>query len=283
VSRANVKYEILQGGIEISAATPASSGTLGAIVTSTETGKPMILTNRHVVSDDADEEAVRESLNLLKLKVKAGAQPWWWKEEYCELLERYFPVFQPAYRGGSKESRLVAWVTLASKASDAAVCTLADGVKSDPAVLANPSYRIPAIGKARNDMLVMKSGKETEVTWGVVTAISDDNIIIEHPFHDVLPVPGARQATSSDPAALEKWSAESLAALEKEPNLRLQSPLVQGAISAAGDSGAVWVSAETREAVGLLYKGLSPFHHGKNYSVAKDMESVAKKLKFSFQ
>jgi hypothetical protein len=269
VSRANIKYDILQGGMEISAATLASSGTLGAIVYSTEGSKPMILTNKHVVA--GDEQQARESIQLLKLKVQCGVRPAWWKDEYGAMLDEKFPVFQPAYRGGTnRESRLVGFVKAMSTNSDAAVCPLADGVPSNSYIMASPDFPISGIGKARRGMLVMKSGKETSVTWGVVTAVNGEDIIIQHPFHDLLPISGAGVVTGGREA------------LETDANLLLRRPLVQGAISAAGDSGAVWVNADTKEAVGLLYSGQSPFTHGTNYSVAKDMESVATKLKFTF-
>ena len=50
-----------------------------------------------------------------------------------------------------------------------------------------------------------------------------------------------------------------------------------GAISAAGDSGSIWVSAEMayypRHAVGLLHKG-----HGSGYSIANNINTIMAKL-----
>ena len=275
MSRAGTKYEILQGGMEISSASAADSGTLGCVVFSSTDSSPMLLTNRHVAYDDAVGAKKQIELILNRAKYSPEQAKRYPPDVFEELKGGALPIFQPAYKGGeTKESRVVAYVSTTSGASDAAVCRLAKGIKYNSLIMANPDFLIKGMTKAEIGMLVIKSGKVTDVTWGVVTGIQGDTIIIEHPFSKALPIPEA------EPAPKEK--------VITDPNLILIKGLVQTAISKPGDSGSVWVDTETQKAVGLLYKGLWVYKNkqagrpGDNYSVANDITGIAAKLKFTF-
>ena len=266
------KREELIGGIEISAATHDSSGTLGCIVHADD--KPMILTNVHVVRDEAEQGQVEQNLGLIKQRVELLN-----REPPCSLAlfeeiagKKVLPVFQPKFAGGlNKDSRVVAIVTKIWETGDAALCEIVDDTKFDASIMADPNFKIKGVAEPKLDLIVMKSGKVTGVTYGKIVAVKEDTIIIKHVF-DMLPI--ASEIAAVQPSLTAGQITRGLV----DGTLKLH----QTPICLAGDSGSIWVSADEKyayqHAVGLLHMG----NKQENYSVATKMQTVVSKLKFHF-
>lgn len=239
--------EVLRGGIAISAATHADRGTLGAIVISTESGRPLILTNRHVVYGEAEEAQVAQNLGLMVSR-GVGHRPWYTAEFLTAIAGTGRPIFQPPYMGGmNRHARPVAWVRRVSKSLDAAVAELFPDVEHSLDVIGPPSrpeFQITGIGEPRKGMIVMKSGALTGITYGRIRGVAGADVIID--YHSDLP-----------------WWPE-------------------GPVADHGDSGSVWVDPESLRAVALLTGGryIRGTH---NYSTALHMGVVAEKLGFRFR
>lgn len=266
-------YKKLVGGIEISGATFDSSGTLGVVVMCGD--KPMILTNAHVIGDPKDDDAKKKILGLMVMKIKAQAMKPPCGEELWQriLKENLTPVFQPKCAGGySKDSRIVAVLSSRYEMLDAALCEIVDAEASTE-IEAEPNFKIKGVVDPVKDMLVMKSGKKTGVTYGKITAITGNEFIISH-VYDFLP-----KTPVSSPVVQPSLSSNEIIKKLEEGTLTI----CQTDISDEGDSGSIWVSIEKESfhsAVGLLYLGNNK--GDKNYSVAKKMQVVKDVLKFDF-
>ena len=134
------RFDPLQGGISISDAYHNAYGTLGGIVRDRTTGKPMILSNWHVL-----------------------VVTWW--------ARRGQPIYQPGRLDGGLPADTVATLERDAMASslDAAVATLT-GARST----SNIQYDLGAVRAARQATLgmeVAKSGRRSAVTYGVVTGM----------------------------------------------------------------------------------------------------------------
>ena len=128
----------MQGGISVSHAYVYGYGTLGGLVKDRETGKPMILSNWHVLAG------------------KWYAQPGW-------------PIYQPGRGDGGSSADAVATLSRHAMSSnlDAAVAELT-GSRS----LINRQFDLGAVqgvGSMHLGMEVIKSGRRTAVTRGRVT------------------------------------------------------------------------------------------------------------------
>jgi hypothetical protein len=189
-------FDPLVGGISVGNAWLPGAGTLGGKVVDRQ-GRQLILSNWHVLSGR------------------------WW-------IGAGSPICQPGRLDGGGTGHVVAHLDRDGWGSgvDAAVATLAGGSRR----LVNDQLEIgPVTGSATPAplMRVMKSGRTTNVTWGIVTSI----------------LPG-RMLTYPDgfPRAVRNiW------AIEPE--------LLGDRVSASGDSGSWWLDAERRRAVGLHFAG----------------------------
>lgn len=182
--RSGQTYSFLKGGCEISPASWASSGTLGCIVYAKDTNDPYILTNKHVVDCDEWEAAVRTIL----LKADAGARVPCSGSEIAKLREGHIPIFQPAYKGGGNvNSRIVAFISKRSRVSDAAVCEIigdeAIDVERPCPIVGAPNFSLTGVIEPKDGMLVMKSGKQTGLTYDVANG---KNYSVAKPLAGVL-------------------------------------------------------------------------------------------------
>lgn len=185
----------MQGGISISDAYRNIYATLGGLVKDRETHKDMILSNWHVL---------------------AG-------EWYAQLGE---PIYQPGRGDGGTATDTVAKLSRHAMSSglDAAVAEITGNHK-----LINDQFQlgpVRGVGWAELGMEVVKSGRGTEITYGLVTAV--DGVVkmnysgVDRLIHNVVTI---------------------------EP----RSPLRE--ISAGGDSGSLWCQESTMRAVALHFAG----------------------------
>ena len=160
---------ILKAGMEISGLSTASRGTLGAIVF--KDGKPMILTNKHVITTDDPEQTER---NREKLLVRVKEHDW---DVAPELLKRIeegeIPVFHPQYPRGDKRAKIVAFVSEAYDEYDAALCEIIIPLEQiDREIDADPIE--PTEGRD-----VFKTGCETGLSIGNIKQVECNILIIE--------------------------------------------------------------------------------------------------------
>jgi hypothetical protein len=143
------------------------------------------------------------------------------------------PISQPGRLDGGGTGYVVAYLARDAWSSrlDAAVATLAVGSRQ----LVNDQLEIGAVAGAATPaprMRVTKSGRTTGVTWGIVSSILPGRMIS---YADGLPR-----------IVRDIW------AIEPE--------LIGDRVSGRGDSGAMWLDAESRRAVGLHFAGESYPH-----------------------
>ena len=142
------RFEKLCGGIAISAASSATSGTLGCIVKHDKSGKLAILTNHHVAM--SNESDVKSNIKTLLMREKyrhennKGTIP-------LDVLKRIekgeLPIFQPPYMGGmNAQARVVAFVTDSWDTGDAAICELLDDTEWTKDILGEGPHK--QIGRA---------------------------------------------------------------------------------------------------------------------------------------
>jgi endonuclease G, mitochondrial len=205
------RVDPMRGGISVSTATGRGGyGTLGGLVIDRRTGAEMILSNWHVLVGD--------------WFVRPGQ-----------------PILQPGRGDGGTAVDTVATLTREAMSVnlDAAVATL-NGSRS----LLNeqvdlemaPGARKPALG-----MEVVKSGRRTGITYGLVTTLDGVTRIRLGGVERIV-----RGFFTIEP----------------------RQPLEQ--VSAAGDSGSFWLDRSSRQPVGLHFAGSSVPHRG----LALDMPLV---------
>ncbi|MFQ3683142.1 hypothetical protein [Roseiflexus sp.] len=204
------RHDPMRGGISVSVAREYSAGTLGGLVRDRATGELMILSNWHVLA----------------------AERW---------VASGLPVCQPGRLDGGMPYDVVATMTRHSMRQniDAAVATL-----TGDRTLINDQLDIgPVSGVAlpRLGMRVIKSGRTTRVTEGIVTGVEGQARLwygsmqrtIQHVM-TIVPVPGKHE------------------------------------VSAGGDSGSWWLDAETHAAIGLHFAGSD----APEQALAIDMQAV---------
>ena len=186
----------MEGGISISNGRLSGYGTLGGQVTDRETGKKMIFSNWHVL---------------------AGvwhARPGW-------------PIYQPGRGDGGTGADTVATLSRHAMDSnlDAAVAELTGSrqLTDNQFGLEEP---VTGVGWAQLGMEVIKSGRKTNVTYGVVTGI-EGTIKMSYD--------GVRRLVRK------------VMTIEPRPG--------QNQVSAGGDSGSFWLHEGTMRAVGLHFAG----------------------------
>ncbi len=212
-------FNPLEGGISISNEWSYGYGTLGGIVVDRDTGKKMVLSNDHVLAGSP--------------YVQPGLR-----------------IFQPGYGDGGRLQHTVARFTRDSMNVDidAAVAELTD----DRAVI-NHQFELEGVtglGDPRPDMRVLKSGRGSQVTKGIITSSGFGGVakityggltrLIHHVFH-IFKVPDSDQ------------------------------------VSTGGDSGSWWLEEGTNKVVGLHFAGNSVYEP-KEYGLAIIMKNVLNAL-----
>lgn len=212
-------FDPLCGGISISNEWSFGYGTLGGIVIDRDTGKRMILSNNHV------------------LAVSPYVQPG-------------LRTFQPGYGDGGRFQHTVARFTRdgMNVDIDAAVAELTDdrAVNNDQFELEG----VTGLGDPRPEMRVIKSGRGSRVTKGIITSNGFGGVakityggftrLIHHVFH-IFKVPDSHQ------------------------------------VSTGGDSGSWWLEEGTNKVVGLHFAGNS-IYEPKEYGLAIKMANVLNAL-----
>jgi endonuclease G len=189
------RLDPLRGGVSVSREGQYGSGTLGGVVLDRATGDPMLLSNWHVfVADWSTRPGVA--------------------------------IYQPGRRDGGTFQDLVARYARDAMAVnlDAAVATTADSRR-----LSNEQFELgpvrgataPALG-----MRVVKSGRQTGITYGEVTGI-DGAVKLRYGFLDRV----IRRVVTIEPIA------------------------GAGEVSDGGDSGALWLDASSYACVALHFAG----------------------------
>jgi endonuclease G len=184
----------MQGGISISNAYRYSYGTLGGPVKDRETGARMILSNWHVL---------------------AGS--WWSRPGW--------PIYQPGWGDGGSRADIVATLTRHAMSSnlDAAVARLTGDRQ-----LINQQFdlgRVSGVGRAQLGMEVVKSGRQTAITRGRVTAVAGTVKINYNGVNRLI---------------------RNVVAIE---------PRLGSQVSDKGDSGSFWLQEPAMYAVGLHFAG----------------------------
>lgn len=212
-------FDPLRGGISISNEWSFGYGTLGGIVVDRDTGKRMILSNSHVLAGSP--------------YVQPGLR-----------------IFQPGYGDGGRLQHTVARFTRDSMNVDidAAVAELTD----DRAVNNNQFELegVMGLGDPRPDMRVIKSGRGSKITRGIITSSGFGGVakiayggftrVVHHVFH-IFKVPDSDQ------------------------------------VSTGGDSGSWWIEEGTNKVVGLHFAGNS-FYEPQEYGLAIAMANVLNAL-----
>jgi endonuclease G len=185
----------MQGGISISNAYQNAYGTLGGAVEDSKTGDRMILSNWHVL---------------------AGvwhARPGW-------------PIYQPGRLDGGSRADMVAKLSRGAMSSslDAAVAELSG---SRPLVNDQLGLEpVRGVGWAQLGMEVIKSGRRTGITYGIVTGV-EGTVRMNYSGVNRL----IRNVVTIEPR------------------------MARAQVSAGGDSGSLWLEEETLHAVGLHFAG----------------------------
>lgn len=220
------RVDPLAGGISVGHPR-VTAGTLGAIVWDRTDCKVCMLSNWHVLCGSAT----------------------------CTAGDS---IYQPGvFDGGTaadEVAKLRRWRL--DKDADAALAVLTDarGYTRDVLEL-NP---ITGVESPRLGMNVVKSGRTTKVTHGLIDGVSASVSInygggTVQMFHDqihIVPRP--------------PW------------------PAVDYEVSRGGDSGSVWINESTNKAVGLHFAGETDPSPSAEHAIANRMEAVAELLNFSF-
>ncbi len=190
----------LQGGISIANEFLNGYGTLGCLVVDRQTGSPMVLSNWHVL-------AKSRSIN------------------YIPVGQR---IYQPGPLDGGSSADVIATFTRhgIEHGLDAAVATL-----TGPRQLTNYQFGlgpVQGVGPAGLGMEVVKSGRQSGLTRGWVTAVGG---VIKMKYSSLPGLTLIGNVVTIDP----------------------HSSFEQ--VSGPGDSGSLWLDERTMQAVGLHFAG----------------------------
>ena len=207
-----------------------TAGTLGAIVYDAQTGQPYVLSNWHVFQGGTG---------------KAGDR-----------------ILQPGpFDGGSRRKSFMGRLVRShlGLAGDCAVASIEDRSFEESVfeIGVTPSTNI---GKAELNDLVIKSGRTTGVTRGIVKRVG----VVANIRYDV---EGIQQIGGFE--------------IRPDPD----QPAPEGEISKGGDSGSVWLIADGENAgtvVGLHFAGESDPDPDEEHALACNIHSVFEKLDITF-
>ncbi|MDO5970497.1 hypothetical protein Q4Q35_11835 [Flavivirga aquimarina] len=174
----------LKAGIAISSFSSATKGTLGAIVY--KEGKPMILTNEHVViTDDPEEEKRNKKLLIDRVKDRGWSLP----DDILRRIEKGdIPVFHPPYNGGEKEAKIIAFVTETDTEFDAALCEIVVPLENISREILGETLGEPI--PPEEDSNIYKVGCITDTTAGNVHQVSGKNILVKKIGKSTVSEPG---------------------------------------------------------------------------------------------
>jgi hypothetical protein len=213
-SRRASRADPMKGGISISNANWNVYATLGCLVKDRETNDPMILSNWHVLVGD------------------------WY-------VQPDLPIYQPGRGDGGTMADTIATLSRHAMSSnlDAAVAKLTGNRK-----LINDQFDlgpVKGVGQAELGMQVAKSGRQTDLTYGLVSGING-TIRINYRGVDRL--------------------INHVVTIEPRPPRR--------EVSAGGDSGSLWCQESTMNAVGLHFAGSNEPER----ALAMDLQQVLEAL-----
>jgi endonuclease G len=204
-------------GISISDSRHYAAGTLGTRVIDRATGAEMILSNWHVLVAD-------------------------WAGRPGQ------PIFQPGRLDGGTAVNTIAGLTRDAMASnlDAAVATLTGNrrIVNDQLGLGP----ITGIGAATHGLRLVKSGRTSGITRGVVTGLSGV----------------AQIAYAGIPRTIR--------------HVITIDPFMAGEVSRPGDSGSIWLADSDRQAVGLHFAGGDAPERGLAIDIATVLDALDVKL-----
>lgn len=209
-------FNPLRGGIGVYNPLTQAYGTLGAKVIDRNNGQEMILSNWHVL---------------------AGA----W---YAPMGDQGLEVYQPD-QSGNGSNNMVARLNRHAMAQnlDAAVAELAGGRP-----LINQQLDLGAITGARApeyDMRVVKSGRASGVTSGVITGVDGYRLR----YYE-----GRRQVIRNI--------------------IHIAQASEGGAVSSPGDSGSVWLEQNANRAVGLHFAGSDDPEYGLSLAMPQVLDAL---------
>jgi len=216
----------LVGGISVGNP-KITAGTLGAIVFDTGDGEVCLLSNWHVLCGSAPEVAGD-------------------------------PIYQPGvYDGGTAAdtvANLKRWALNADM--DAAIAHL-NGTRSYSRDILGLSP-IPGVTNPFLGMNVVKSGRTTQVTYGVIDGLSNS-------------------LTLSYPGVGNNTFFNQIHIVPRPP-----WPAVDYEVSSGGDSGSIWIEEATGKAVGLHFAGETDPAPISENAIANPITKVVQQLKISF-
>lgn len=218
------RLDPLVGGISIgNSVTPV--GTLGALVWDNTDGSVCILSNWHVLAGD--------------LGAEAGS-----------------PCFQPGRFDQGRSSDVVARLKRWSfdRHTDAAIAELTGSRHYCAGEIISMERPISGVTDPYLGMIVRKSGRSTEATWGFIDGLYFSSVI--------------------------EYSGGIVQVFENQIHIAPAEP--DTSISDPGDSGSVWVSKDY-DAVGLHFAGDLPHSAFGEYALANPMKLVMRALNFSFR
>lgn len=210
----SARHERLAGGISISNFDSFGYGTLGAIVRDNLDGAPMVLSNWHVL-----------------------AQTW--------LAEKGLSICQPAIADWGSYYDIIANLERDAMGAgiDAAVAKLNPFRKTGNEQLG--LGEITSIVKPEIGMRVVKSGRGSGITHGVVSGIHGESI--------------------QEFAGLRKHMRHIIHITQDEPRTE---------VSRAGDSGAIWLEQHTNKAVALHFAGSDMPEFALAFSISEVLQAL---------
>jgi endonuclease G len=220
------RIDPLAGGLSVGHPN-VTAGTLGAIVWDRTDCKVCILSNWHILCGSAT----------------------------CSTGD---PIYQPGVADGGTASDTVAELKRfrLDRDVDAALAELTGARAWTRDILElNP---IPGIESSRLGMNVVKSGRTTKVTEGIIDGVSN-SVTLDYGGGTIQTLHDQIHIVPRPP-----W------------------PAVDYEVSMGGDSGSVWINESTNKAVGLHFAGERSSSPTDENAIANRMEEVAKLLDFSF-
>ena len=225
MAQGQTPFDPLTGGIEISRLGGSGLGTLGGMVFHEATGAPSILSNWHVMAAPGQTSG------------QGIAQP-------GSMVGNRVATLANAALGATG----VGWI-------DAAIATLDGNRGFNQNMLGIPPPATTGVAPALLSMHLMKSGRTTAVTHGLINSI---DVTIEMTYPPIGTIGFERQFI-----------------IFPHPSFPVPE------ISAPGDSGSLWLEAVTHMAVGLHYAGEGS-SAAQDLAIVSPMPQVVKSMQVRF-